>query len=80
MCRKTNGNRATPLEEKLRTCDAARKRADRSADEEAAHARVIAVTPITFDVGAEKAARKEPTDAAGDCAGNNAFLRSCASS
>ena len=77
MCRKTNGNRAT-LEEKLRADDAARNRADRSADEEAAHAGVIAVTPIPFNVGAEKAARKEPADAAGDCAGNNAFLRSCA--
>ena len=69
-------SRAKQLEKERRAQNAASRRADRSADQEAAHAWVIAVTPITFDVGAEKAARKEPA-APRDRAGDNAFLRSC---
>lgn len=70
-----SGRPAKQLKKELRAGDAAGHRADRSADQEAAHARVIAVTPITFDVGAKKSARKKPADGPSDRAGNEAFLR-----
>ena len=73
-------SRAKQLEKKLRAEDAASDRADRSADQKAAHAGVIAVTAVAFDVRAEKSTRKKPADGARDRAGDDAFLRSCTSS
>ena len=78
--RHLNRTRANQLEEELRAQDPASHRADRSADQEAAHAGIIAVTSITFDVRTERSACEKPADAADDRAGNNASLRSCASS
>ena len=46
------------LEKELRAEESRRQCADRSTDEEAPHAGVITVTAITFDVSAEKSARK----------------------
>ncbi len=67
-------SRAEQLKKKLRAQDGSGGRADRSAEQEAAHPGVIAVTPITLDMGAEKSPREEPADAAGDRARHDAFL------
>ena len=74
--RPSNANWAKQLEEELRADDAAGHRSDRSADQEAAHAGIVAVAAIAFDVRAEKSACEEPADAADDGTGNDAFLRS----
>lgn len=66
------------LEKELRAEEPAGKGADRSTDEEALHAGVITVTAITFDVSAEKSARKKTADASGYRAGNDACFGPCA--
>lgn len=66
------------LEEELPASDGTQHRSSWSADQKPTHARVVAVTPIAFDVRAEESARKESTDTAGDGA-KDAFLRSCVS-
>ena len=67
---------ARKLEEELPASDGTHQRSDWSADQEPTHARVVAVTPIAFDVRAEESARKESAHTAGDGAGKDAFLRS----
>jgi hypothetical protein len=67
-----------PLSEKhLRTGDGAGHGSDWSADQEAAHARIIAVAAITFDMSAEKSAGEEPTYTADDRARDDTFRGAC---
>ena len=72
--RPSSGNRAKQLKEELAADDATGHRSDRSADQEAAHAGIVAVTAISFDVRAKKSPCEKPADAANDGASNNAFV------
>ena len=66
------------LEKELRPEQSAGERANRSTDEEATHAGVIAVTAVTLDVSAEKSAGKKTADTSGYGAGDDACFGPCA--
>ena len=64
------------LSRELPADNPASHRSDWSADQDAAHAGIIAIAPITFDVRAEKSACEEPAHAAEDGTRHDPCLRS----
>ena len=76
----TSHVRCFALEEDLPADNPACHRSDWRADQETAHAGIIAIAPITFDVRAEKSACEEPAHAAEDGTRHDPCLRSGASS